>query len=205
MNYIDLHNIEVLGDSKQSSFEDLCLHLFCRDLKVSVIDSYKNQPGIETEPVTIKNKKIGFQVKYFQGKFDWNQIKHSLLGSENKKTKSKNLDIIFPDNVFKKYSLNKVYIYSNKEKTLSGRNKTKAEKLIDKVLATYNCQIVYLCDKALQLTLSKPSNKDLAQLYFGISDELGLIKKTIPTKTLTFLNSTECLNLPLVGKRSISH
>lgn len=198
MNHIDFHNIEVLCDSKQSSFEDLCLHLFCRDLKVSVIDSYRNQPGIETDPVIVKTKKIGFQVKYFQGKFDWDQIKHSLLGSEHKKTKSKKLDIKFPDNVFKKYSLNKIYIYSNKEKTLAGREKTKAEKLIDKFLDEYKCQIVYVCDKALQLTLSKPSNKDLAQLYFGVSDELGLIKKTIPIKTLTFLNSTECLNLPLI-------
>lgn len=196
MENIDFYNIAILGDSKQSSFEDLCMHLCCRELKVSSIDSYKNQPGIETEPFLVKKERVGFQAKYFEARYEWKQIKHSLLGSENKKTKSKKLDLRFPDNVFKRYALTKIHIYSNKEKTLSGRNKTEAEKLIDKLARNHNCKIVYKCQKALQVDLAKPANKDLAQLYFGISDELGLIEKTIPPQTLTFLSSTEFLSIP---------
>ncbi|ARU59307.1 hypothetical protein OLMES_5327 [Oleiphilus messinensis] len=200
MNSIDFYNIKVHGESKQSSFEDLCMHFFCRELKVSSIDSYQNQPGIETEPVSINGELIGFQVKYFQGKFDWEQIQHSLLGAENKSTKSRRFDLRFPDNVFKKYGLTKVYIYSNKEKTLNRRDKTKAELLINKVASKYGCTTTFVCEKALVQKLIMPTNKDLSQLYFGVGDELGVIKRTISSELQTFLSSSEYLPIPITDQ-----
>ncbi|MBA6251003.1 NACHT domain-containing NTPase [Colwellia sp. MB3u-55] len=198
---IELNSIGIKGESKQDSFEDLCMHLCCRKLKITSIDSYKNQPGIEAEPFDINGVKHGFQVKYFENKFDWSQISHSILGNKNTITTSKNIKLIYPENVFKTYSLNKLYIYSNKEKTLSGRNKTKPEKLLIDLANKYKCEIQFICEKPLSFELSKPENLDLAHLYFGVSDQLGFVKNSLDSEKITFLNSDQYLSLPFYDKK----
>ena len=72
------NNFNTKNESKQNAFEDLSMFLCARKLKVKKIDSYKNQPGIETEPFEVNGKKYGFQAKYFEGKFDWVQVKKSI-------------------------------------------------------------------------------------------------------------------------------
>lgn len=186
------------GESKQDSFEDLCMFLCCRELKITKIESYKNQPGIETEPFEVKGKKYGFQSKFFDTKFDWNQIKKSILGKEDKDVNSKKLKEKYPNNVFEKYELNKIFIYSNKEKTLkNGQNKTKPEELIENLKNEYSAEIEYITEKDFKLKLSKPPNLDLAQLYFGIGDEHGFIKNSSNPQILTFIQSSEYINLPI--------
>jgi hypothetical protein len=201
---IELNSIGIKGENKQDSFEDLCMHLCCRKLKITSIDSYKNQPGIETEPFEINGVKHGFQVKYFESKFDWSQISHSILGNINPLTKSKNIKLIYPENIFKKYSLKKVYVYSNKEKTLNGRNKTKTEKLLINLAIKYKAEILFVCEKPICFELSKPENLDLAHLYFGVSDQLGFVKNSLDSEKITFLNSEQYLSLPFYDeKRSL--
>jgi hypothetical protein len=198
---IQLNSIGIKGESKQDSFEDLCMHICCRKLKITSIDSYKNQPGIETEPFDVKGVKYGFQVKYFENRFDWSQISHSILGKKNSKTKSKNIKLIYPENVFKKYSLKKLYIYSNKEKTLHGRNKTKIEVLLTDLASLYKASIEFICEKPLSFELSKPENLDLAHLYFGVSDELGFVKNSLDTEKVTFFNSKQYICLPFHDRK----
>lgn len=36
------------------------MFLCCRELKISKINSYQNQPGIETEPFEVNGKKYGY-------------------------------------------------------------------------------------------------------------------------------------------------
>ena len=100
MEQIDWNKLGLQGENKQKSFEDICMFLCCRELKITKIDSYQNQPGIETEPFIVGTKKYGFQAKFFDKKFDWNQIEKSI----NKAIK------LYPE-------LDKVFIYSNKAKT----------------------------------------------------------------------------------------
>ena len=95
MQQINWNQFGLKAESKQQSFEDNCLFLFCRDLKITKIDAYHNQPGIETEPITVNGKKYGFQAKYFNSKFDWSQIEKSI---------DKAIDA-YPE-------LDKIYIYS---------------------------------------------------------------------------------------------
>ncbi|VVH55835.1 Exonuclease SbcC [uncultured Gammaproteobacteria bacterium] len=66
MQHIDWNNLGLKGGSKQKSFEDICMFLCCRKLKISKINSYQNQPGIETEPFEVNGKKYGFQAKFFE-------------------------------------------------------------------------------------------------------------------------------------------
>ena len=202
MQQIDWNKLGLKGESKQKSFEDLCMFLCCRELKITKIDAYQNQPGIETEPFEANGKKYGFQAKFFESGFDWEQIKHSIVGKKDNKTKSKKLDVQYPYNVFKKYTVNKLFIYTNKDKSLNGRNKTNPEKLIEDLANKYGVKVEYITDKHLLLKLSQPSNLDLAQLYFGIGDELSFIRNSVNPDLLTFIQSLEYLELPFIDNEN---
>jgi hypothetical protein len=81
MQKINWDKLGLKGENKQKSFEDICMFLCCRELKISKIDSYQNQPGIETEPFEVNGRKYGFQAKFFDVKFDWTQVKKSIFKS----------------------------------------------------------------------------------------------------------------------------
>ena len=185
MQQIDWNNLGLKGESKQKSFEDLCMFLCCRELKITKIDSYQNQPGIETEPFEANGKKYGFQAKFFDSKFDWEQVKSSILKGLN----------LYPE-------LDKIFIYSNKDKTKNGSKKTNAETDIEKEAKKQKIEIEYITDKNLLLKLSQPTNLDLAQLYFGIGDELGFVKNSVSPKILTFIQSQEYLDLPYINDKN---
>ena len=196
MQKIDWNKLSLKGESKQKSFEDLCMFLCCRELKITKIDAYQNQPGIETEPFEVNGKKYGFQSKFFESGFDWKQIEHSIAGKKCADTKSQELKYQYPNNVFEKYKLNKIVIYANKDKTLNGRIKTQSEKLIDNLANNYKAKVEYITEKSLLLKLSQPSNLDIAQYYFGVGDELGFVNNSVDHKLLTFIQSSEYLELP---------
>ncbi len=179
MQQIDWNKLGLKGESKQKSFEDLCMFLCCRELKITKIDSYQNQPGIETEPFEVNGKKYGFQAKFFDSKFDWKQVKSSICKGLR----------LYSD-------LDKIFVYSNKDRTKNGSKKTKSEADIDNEAKKQSIEIEYITDKDLLLKLSQPSNLDLAQLYFGIGDKLGFVKNSVNPKLLTFIQSQECLDLP---------
>ncbi|MFQ5684324.1 MAG: AVAST type 4 anti-phage nuclease Avs4 [Candidatus Binatia bacterium] len=52
---------------EQASFEWLCYLLFCKEFKQRTgISAYKNQAGIETNPVTVNGINIGWQARYYE-------------------------------------------------------------------------------------------------------------------------------------------
>lgn len=185
MEQIDWNKFGVKGESKNKSFEDLCMFLCCRELKITKIDSYHNQPGIETEPFVANGKKYGFQAKFFDGKFDWQQINKSI---------SKAIEL-YPE-------LDKIFIYSNKEKTKNGSKNTKPEEEKVKEAEKNETELEYITHKDILFKLSKPANLDLAQFYFGTGDELGFIKKSVNPKLLTFIQSSEYIELPFINKKT---
>ncbi|MBY0062595.1 NACHT domain-containing protein [Priestia aryabhattai] len=181
MEQIDWNKLGLIGESKQKTFEDLCMYLFCRELNVPKITAYENQPGIETEPVEVNGKRYGFQSKFFDSKFDWKQIKSSI---------NKAIDT-FPE-------LDKIFVYSNKDRTMNGKEKTKIEKELDKKSKAKKITIEYVTDKSFMKKLSEPANFDLAQLFFGLGDEHGFIKNSVNANLLTFVQSSEYLSLPII-------
>lgn len=180
MQKIDWKRFGINGESKQKSFEDLCMFLCCRELKVSKIESYHNQPGIETEPFDANGKKYGFQAKFFDSKFDWKQIQKSII---------KGIEL-YPE-------IDVIYIYSNKEKTKKGSKKSNPETKLEIQARKKKISLEYITEKAIMFELSKPSNLDLAQFYFGIEDTYGFIKNSVNSQILTLIQSKEYLTLPL--------
>lgn len=186
MEQISWDKLWLKAENKQKSFEDICMFLFCRELKITKIDSYKNQAGIETEPIELNWKKYGFQSKFFDSSFNWNEIKSSL----------EKWIRLYPN-------LDKIFIYSNKEKTLDQRSgkKTKAETNLETLAKSNNIDLEYITDKDLLLKLSQPKNLDLAQLYFWLWNEYWFIKNSTNSKILTFIQSSEFINLPIISKK----
>ncbi len=89
------------SNNKQSNFEWLCYLLFCREFnKPKGIMRYKNQAGIETEPITVEGRKIGWQAKFCETRLSEN--KKSFKDSIDK-TKEKHPDI------------DKIIFYTNQE------------------------------------------------------------------------------------------
>ena len=72
------------GKGLRLRFEDLCRQLFCNEFlsqnkRKNYLQANPNNPGIETEPVfdEMNQRWIGYQVKYFDNRADYNQICHS--------------------------------------------------------------------------------------------------------------------------------
>lgn len=99
---INWNNFKAKFNGKeQKSFEWLCSLLFCSEFNINTrIFGYKNQAGIEREPIEYEGKLIGFQAKFYETKISENKddIKDSI-----KKAKDKNP------------GLNKILFYINQE------------------------------------------------------------------------------------------
>ena len=86
---------------EQKSFELLCYLLFCKEFnKNTGIFRYKNQVGIETEPIEYNNQTIGLQAKFYETKI-----------SENKDDIKDSIDMAKRKNS----NLNKIVFYINQE------------------------------------------------------------------------------------------
>lgn len=113
----------------QVYFEHLCYLLFCKELEVHKgVKRYKNQTAIETEPVQIGDKIIGFQAKFYS----------------NTLSKYKSELIKMLDNINKNYpTLTDLHFYSNAEwgQGKNGKNKTKAEEEVEEKAREYNITI----------------------------------------------------------------
>src|SRR3989344_8729504 len=100
MEEINWNAFKTKFDGKeQESFERLSYLLFCDEFNKPLgLFRYKNQIGIETEPLEVDGKKIGFQSKFYETPLASNkaEIKDSLKKAKDKNSK-----------------LNKVIFYTN--------------------------------------------------------------------------------------------
>jgi len=56
------------SDNPQDNFEWLCYVLFCKEYnKTNGVFRYKNQSGIETNPIQVGSEVVGFQSKFYEG------------------------------------------------------------------------------------------------------------------------------------------
>ena len=75
---------------EQITFENLSYLLFCDEFNQDTgIFRYKNQTGIETEPIEHEEKIIGFQAKFYETKISDNikDIEDSIAKAKNKNPK----------------------------------------------------------------------------------------------------------------------
>lgn len=189
MHKISWDKFKVKNEDYRKSFEELSYFLFCRRHKRSAgIFRYHNQTGIETEPVKIKRKLIGFQSKWFDSVIDKEKINSSITRAKRKNPK-----------------LNKIVFYINQEFTESTGRKKKDSQLkidIESHAKSENIDIEWVVLSNFEIILNQPSNLDLAQLYFDFSDEFGFIKAFSNPEILTFLQSSEYIELPFLNLKT---
>jgi len=182
---INWKKFEIKNEDYRKSFEELSYFLFCRKFKInSGIFGYKNQAGIETEPILNNKKYIGFQAKWFDSKINKKDINDSI-----KKAKDKN------------QKLNTIIFYINQKFSESSKSKKKESVLETEIKAfakKNKIDIEWVLPSHFEIILNQASNLDLAQLYFDSSDEFGFINFCVNPEIQTFLQSSEYIELPFV-------
>ena len=186
---IDWRKFEIKHPNYREAFEELSYHIFCRKYKMyDGIFAYKNQTGIEAEPIKIGKKYIGFQAKYFDNKINVEDIIESIEKAKSKNQQLTNI-IIF---------INKDFSESREKNKKNSANKEKIEKKGEQT----KIKIDWIVTSNLKIILSKPSNFDLAQFYFDIGNEYDLIKFFSNEDKTTLLQSKEYIDLSFIKLNS---
>lgn len=158
MQEINWNNFKAKFNGKeQKSFETLCYLLFCNEFNVNTgIFSYKNQAGIEREPIEYKGKLIAFQSKFYETKISNNKdhIKDAIAKAKNKN----------PD-------LNKILFYINQEFS-EGSKKDKKDPAykteIEDHAKSQSIEIEWRVLSHFESQLALDKNRTLAQHFFSL-------------------------------------
>lgn len=144
-----------------SVFENLAYHLFCAEHDINKgIFRFKNQTGIETEPIDYNNEITGFQAKYYETKIADN--KSDIIDSI-KKAKRENL------------GLDKIYFYLNQEFSESntkGKKDPAYKTEIETEAKKLNVAIEWRVPSHLERQLALPENHYLANYFFHLGNNI---------------------------------
>ena len=154
---------EIKFDKKETwAFEQLSYLLFCEEFNNRIgLFRYKNQTGIETEPIEKGGKYYAFQSKYYTNSISNN--KRDIIDSI-KKAKSKN------------NQLNELYLYINQEISESSSKDSKKPNFqleIEKVAEDEGLTIQWRMPSHFERQLSLPQNKYINELFFNIDPNEG--------------------------------
>lgn len=158
MERLNWNIFELKFEGKQeAAFEDLARGLFCSEHQIkNGLSGYKNHPGLETNPVKIGSKFIGFQAKYSSPSVILSAKKQHIINSIRiAKENEKLLDVI--------------YIYVNKQPSSSSiKGKIKPNYLndIEKEAIELGVQVVWKFSDHIANELSQGKNLKLAKSYF---------------------------------------
>jgi hypothetical protein len=157
---------ELKNDKKEQwAFECMSYMLFCAEHNNRIgLFRYKNQAGIETEPIILEGKICGFQSKYYSDSISTN--KTDIIDSI-KKAKSKNENI------------DELYFYINKEFSESSKKtlkKPKYQQEIEDEAEKLGLKIVWRVPSHLEIQLLLPENKYIYDIFFNLKpNESNLI------------------------------
>ena len=144
------------------AFEQMSYMLFCAEFDNRIgLFRYKNQTGIETEPIEKDGKFFGFQSKYYTTTIAEN--KDDIIDSI-KKAKSKNKQ------------LDELFIYINQElseSTSKDKKKPQYELDIDAAAKAVGITIQWRVPSHFELQLSLPENKYLHDIFFSLDSNEG--------------------------------
>ena len=144
------------------AFEQMSYLLFCAEFNNRIgLFRYKNQTGIETEPIEKDGKYYGFQSKYYTTSIADN--KDDIIDSI-KKAKSKNKQ------------LNELLFYINQElseSTKKSKKKPQYQLDIEKAAITAGINIQWRVPSHLELQLSLPDNKYINDFFFSLDPNEG--------------------------------
>lgn len=159
-NYNDMVNWKVFelryNQQEQWAFENMSYLLFCSELENKIgCFRFKNQAGIETEPIIKDGLAYGFQAKYYTTPISQN--KGDIIDAIHK-AKNKNPQ------------LNKILFYINQEFSESSKSKKKKPQYmleIEVVAQQAGIEIEWRVKSHFELQLSLPNNKHIYNIFFG--------------------------------------
>ncbi|MCK5080923.1 MAG: hypothetical protein KAQ63_02065, partial [Candidatus Moranbacteria bacterium] len=184
MQEIDFDQFKIKNPNHRDTFQDLCYHLFCRKHKRnSGIFEYRNQVGIEVEPIKVGKNYVSFQAKFFDNGISYKDITDSI---EKAKNKNCNLTKIV-------FYINLPLSESSKPKVKDSKDKIKVEQKAKNL----GIKLDWVVPSNFKSLLNQKGNLDLAQFYFGTGDELGFIGSSCNPSMVTFLQSASHLKLPV--------
>jgi len=144
------------------AFEQMSYLLFCAEFSNRVgLFRYKNQTGIETEPIEKDCKYYGFQSKFYTNSIADN--KDDIIDSI-KKAKSKNKQ------------LDELLLYINQElseSTTKSKKKPQYQLDIEKAAKTVGISIQWRVPSYFELQLSLPENKYINDIFFSLDPNEG--------------------------------
>ena len=144
------------------AFEQMSYLLFCSEHNNRIgLFRYKNQTGIETEPLYKDGKTIGFQSKFYTTSISANRS--DIIDSINKaKATNENLD--------------ELYFYINQEfseSTTGNQKKPKYQQEIETTAENLGIEIVWRVPSHLELQLFLPENNYILDLFFNLNPNVG--------------------------------
>jgi hypothetical protein len=144
------------------AFEQMSYLLFCAEFDNRIgLFRYKNQTGIETEPIEKDGKYYGFQSKYYTTLMADN--KDDIIDSI-KKAKSKNTQ------------LDELLLYTNQElseSTSKSKKKPQYQLDIEKSAKAVGVNIQWRVPSHFELQLSLPENKYINDVFFSLDPNEG--------------------------------
>ncbi|HOW74636.1 MAG TPA: ATP-binding protein, partial [Candidatus Competibacteraceae bacterium] len=144
------------------AFEQMSYLLFCAEFNNRVgLFRYKNQTGIETEPIEKDGKYFGFQSKFYTNSIANN--KDDIIDSI-KKAKSKNKQ------------LDEIFLYTNQElseSTTKRKKKPQYQLDIEKTAKAEGVNIKWRVPSYFELQLSLPDNKYINDIFFNLDPNEG--------------------------------
>lgn len=144
------------------AFEQMSYLLFCAEFNNRVgLFRYKNQTGIETEPIEKDGKYYGFQSKFYTNSIAAN--KDDIIDSI-KKAKSKNKQ------------LDELFFYINQElseSTTKSKKKPQYQLDIEKAAKTEGINIQWRVPSHFELQLTLPDNKYINDIFFSLDPNEG--------------------------------
>ena len=159
---INWNNFKAKFNGKENlSFERLVYQLFCYEFEIKIgIFRFKNQTGIETEPIQKEAECIGFQAKYYETNIRDN--KEDIIDSI-KKAKEKNPN------------LTKILFYLNQEFSEGKKEKSpQYKKDIEKEANNINIKLEWRVPSHFERQLALPENDYLAKyiIFYPLRNKL---------------------------------
>ena len=181
MNELNWNNFKAKFNGKeQSTFESLSYQLFCCEYGLELgIFKFKNQTGIETEPIQKDNECVGFQAKYYGTKISDN--KADIIGYINK-AKRENP------------SLTKILFYLNQEFSESTTEQTKDPQYkidIENSAKNIDVCIEWRVPSHFERQLALPVNEYLSDYFFCLDESVIDFINNLENHTETLLYSVQ--------------
>ena len=161
---------------EQTSFEWLCYLLFCKEFdQPKGILRYKNQAGIETNPIDVNSEKVGWQAKFFKTRLS--EHKQDFINSIDKAKKT------HPE-------INKIIFYINKDFGPNPKKQTDPQykKEIESHAQDKNIKIEWKPENFFKSPFVCEENKKIVQYFFSFEKSIFNFIVELYSHTISLLH-----------------